>query len=358
MFMHARAMRWAAGLLASLLAAGAVALAQDDKGREIPAPFAPFEYLIGSWKGTGYPTANRVRGWNETHAWAWKFEKGKPVGLSVTIDGGKTLTKGQITFDPASKTYTMAATDANRKPAVYSGNLDAAGKTLTLERVGATSEGAKQRLTLYPNANFIRYTFRVLEQEEGAPQFKPVIEAGVTKEGEAFAAGGGAADLPKCIVTGGAATMNVTYQGKSFPLCCSGCRDEFNESPEKYIKKLAFRNEAGGKTVAKPASTGKDDGSFDGLVDNPKPAASKGAKVMKEVPAKAEEAPKEKAETPRPKASDSSARAPSLLKLGQNLEKSGKPAAALGYYHQVVKTYPGTAAAKTAEERIKVLEDK
>src|SRR6476646_7706894 len=59
------------------------AAASGSSGREIPEQFAPFEYLIGSWKGAGVPTANRVKGWNETHAWAWKFEKGVPVGMSV-----------------------------------------------------------------------------------------------------------------------------------------------------------------------------------------------------------------------------------------------------------------------------------
>src|SRR5262249_7520975 len=77
-------------------------------------------------------------------------------------------------------------------------------------------------------------------QEPGAPQFKVAVETGQTKEGEAFAAGSSAADLPKCVVTGGAATLTVSYQGKTYPLCCSGCRDEVNENPEKYIKKAAL----------------------------------------------------------------------------------------------------------------------
>ena len=341
------------GSVLSLL--GAISLAADDESREIPTPFAPFEYLIGSWKGTGVPTVNRVRGWNETHAWAWKFEKGRPVGLSVTMEGSKALTKGQLAFDAASNKYTLTATDANRKAATYTGSLDTAGKTLALDRVGAVSDGTKQRLILFPNANFIRYTLRIAEQEAGAPQFKPVIEVGVTKEGEAFASGGAAADLPKCIVTGGAATMTVSFQGKSFPLCCTGCRDEFNDNPEKYIKKLAERAETSGKSVAKPASTGKDDGSFDGLTDGPKTAAKTSAK-MKASPVKTEEIPKEKSEAP--KVADASAKASSLLKLGQNLEKSGKPSSALGYYRQVLKMYPDSSSAKTASERIKAIEAK
>ena len=109
---------------------------------------------------------------------------------------------------------------------------------LTLDRVGDTSEG-KQRLIIWPNSNLIRYTLWLEHQDPGDPQFKKVIEVGLTKEGESFAAGGSAADLPKCIITGGAAAMTVSYQGKTYPLCCSGCRDEFNDNPEKYVKKAA-----------------------------------------------------------------------------------------------------------------------
>ena len=44
-----------------------------------------------------------------------------------------------------------------------------------------------------------------------------------------------------------------------------------------------------------------------------------------------------------------------LLRIGQNLEKSGKTDAALGSYRRIVKEYPDTPTAKTAAERIKAL---
>ena len=34
---------------------------------------------------------------------------------------------------------------------------------------------------------------------------------------------------------GGKGTIAVTYQGKTYYVCCSGCRSEFNENPQKYI---------------------------------------------------------------------------------------------------------------------------
>jgi YHS domain-containing protein len=346
-------------VLAGLTAATEWSGDEPSAGREIPAPFAPFEYLIGSWKGMGVPTANKLKGWSETHAWAWRFEKGAPVGLTVTFQGDKVLTRGQLAYDAASKRYTLTGTGTDDKPLTFSGALDASGKQLVLDRVGAAPDGSRQRLTLYPNASFIRYTLRVSEQEPGAPQFKTAIDVGLTKEGEAFAAGGAAADLPKCIVTGGAATITVSYQGKTFPLCCTGCRDEFNDNPEKYIKKAALRAEAAGKAPAKAATSAKDDGAFDGLIDGPKgvsAAASANSKTAsKKAPGAQPEAEKEKPATAAGKADDASSRAASLLKLGQNLEKAGKAAGALGYYRQVVKDYPGTASARTAAVRIKAL---
>lgn len=337
----------------------AAARAGDDapgsSGREIPAPFAPFEYLVGSWKGAGVPAANKVRGWSETHAWAWKFEKGTPVGLSVTMTGDKVLARGQLSYDPAARRYLLRGSDPAGKPVSFAGALDRAGRTLALDRVGTTSAGARQRLTLFPNANFVRYTLRVAEQEPGAPQYKPQIDIGLTREGEAFASGSAAADAPKCIVTGGAATMTVTYQGRSFPLCCTGCRDEFNENPEKYLKKLALRADSA-RTAAKPATprVNKDDGAFDGLGDAADPSGS-GPKPPGAMKAKPSPPPTEPARAGAPKAADVS-RAASLLRLGQNLEKAGKPAAALPYYRRVVKEYPATPSAKTAAARVKAIE--
>lgn len=261
-----------------VLVVAACALGEDSgsAGREIPAAFRPLDYLVGSWKGAGVPSANKVRGWSESQAWAWKFEKGKPVGLSFTAKDDKVLAKGQVSFDASTKKYVLSGSDAAGKAVSFTGVLDARGKTLTLDRVGTTADGTKQRLSITPNGNFIRYTMTLLEQERGAPRFKKMIDVGVTKEGEAFAAGSTAENMPKCIITGGTATMSVSYKGGSYPLCCTGCRDEFNENPEKYIKKLALRNAAAAKPGSKAAATGanKDDGSFEGLGDDAKPEAS------------------------------------------------------------------------------------
>jgi YHS domain-containing protein len=352
--------------------------------REIPQAFAPFEYLVGQWKGPGIPkdnAAQQFRGWPETHSWAWIFEKGKPVGLSVTIEGGKFLTKGKLSYDAERKRYRLEGTAPKPAggPVTFEGNIGADSKRLVLDRVGPVGKSGKMRLTLWPNANFIRYTMRLDRQEPGVVQLSPAIEVGLTKKGESLAGGGTASEGPKCVVTGGAATMTLSYQGQTFNICCTGCRDEFNESPEKYIKKAAVLATQAGKAKSnQPASSGvsRFEDAFAGDVAEPatepkrmagqgKPASPGANKKIEKAETSPDstdaEAPDKSQTTTKKDAGKTAAaklanRAATLLRISQNLEKDGKSAAALKSFRQIVKDFPRTPAAKTAAERIKALE--
>src|SRR5262249_3005197 len=142
--------------------------ADEPDGRDIPPAFAPFEYLLGRWNGQAMPkdSAQSFRGWPETQSWAWIFTKGKPIGLSVTIQGGKVLADGKLTFDPARKRYRLEGRET--KPGggtiAFEGTFDASGKMLVLDQVGTGKEYATDagrgalRISIRPNSNFIRYT--------------------------------------------------------------------------------------------------------------------------------------------------------------------------------------------------------
>ena len=353
----------------------------DDTGpREIPEAFAPFEYLVGRWNGHGVPKDNssqKFRGWDEKHTWAWKFAKGKPVGLTLGIEGGKILAGGTLTYDPSQKIYRLDGIEPGSAGAhlVFEGKLDKTGKHLELDHTeagrGAGKTKGTMRLSVWPNANFIRYTMAHDLKEAGSVRFTHLYEIGLTKDGESLGGTGSAAERPKCIVTGGTATMTLSYQGRTFQICCSGCKDEFEENPEKYIKKaslLAASQSA--KTGSKPAPTGvgRFEDAFAGdVVDSPKPAAAGSSKAMTKGESAADsdaaDSKKSTAKTSTAKDDDRSAvtkqasRAASLLKLGQNLERSGKTAAGRSpITGAVVKEFEKAPAAKTAAERIKALD--
>ena len=66
------------------------------------------------------------------------------------------------------------------------------------------------------------------------------LQVGYTREGVTFGVEAGG-KKPLCVVTGGLGNGTVTYNGQTYYICCSGCRDAFNENPAKivaeYLKK-------------------------------------------------------------------------------------------------------------------------
>ena len=178
----------------------------------VPDEFAPFEHLIGAWKGQGIPQANRVKGWPERHLWAWKFQKGQVIGLNVELEGDHTLAKGTLGYDSKAQRYRLAGTAPDGKPVAFAGPIDAKGQVLVLDREGEPAE--PRRLTLRLNSNKIRYNLWLESKPRGAPRFKKIIDVNLGKEGESFASGGSAQDLPKCVVTGGAALAERELPGE------------------------------------------------------------------------------------------------------------------------------------------------
>lgn len=202
----------------------------------------PFNVLVGSWKGSGMPEGTkeeRVAGaWEETVSWEWKF-KDRDAWLEVTFTKGKYFTKGELRYAPNKDKdakeptrFTLTLTGTDKSTSTYAGSLTDKDKVLALTRTdGPASE--EQRLVfslLHHNRHLYRFETRPANTTVA---FTRKYQVGATKEGVAFA------DVPKgpeCIVSGGLGTMKVTYKGKDYYVCCSGCRDEFRADPEKYIK--------------------------------------------------------------------------------------------------------------------------
>jgi YHS domain-containing protein len=335
-------------MLIELALLALAALPQSEEGHAPPA-LAPFEHLVGVWKGQAVNPANRIRGWTETHSWSWVFEKSVPVALSVQVEGSKSFLKGSLrpTGDGGSK-LRLDGYDPEGQALAYEGAFDPKSRALVLDRIEPKA-GPAERIVLRPNSNLIRYTLRIERKEAGSPQFKPVADMNLGKEGESFAAGGAATEAPKCVVTGGAATLNVVYQGRSFPLCCTGCKEEFDANPEKYVRKAALMAQKDGAASAPAAPTNRrgSDDEFDAVVGTPdrkKPAmpTNESARV----------APGSKSSSSK----ISPNRATTLWKLGQALERQGKIPGALDNYRRIVREHPNSPEAKSASERIRALD--
>ena len=198
----------------------------------------PFNVLVGSWKGTGYPEGTkeeRAAGlWTETVTWGWQFHE-NDAWLTAAFDKGKYFTDGELRYNVEKGTFHLTLTTTDKKKQNYAGTLKE--KILTLDRTDAAA-GEDQRL-VFSLLHYNRHLYRFETRTAGAALgFTKVWQVGATKEGVPFA------DVPKgpeCVVSGGLGTMKVSYKGKEYFVCCSGCRDAFKDNPEKWIKDYEAR---------------------------------------------------------------------------------------------------------------------
>jgi YHS domain-containing protein len=215
-----------------LAAAVPLARAGDDENPAKEALQALNDF-VGSWKGAG-SSASKNDNWTEKFSWSWKF-KGEDVALTVEFKDSKDFNKGELRFLPEKKKYQLKVSDRKDAPLIFEGELKKG--YLTLDRVDART-GDTQRLKMNTAGGGIRFVYTLERKPKGSTLFTKLYQVDFGKEGESLAGGG---KEKECIVTGGRGTIAVSYMGKTYYVCCTGCRDAFNENPEKILKEAEER---------------------------------------------------------------------------------------------------------------------
>lgn len=196
-----------------------------------------FNDFVGEWSGSGAPDKPRADpkdAWRETGQWSWRF-KGDQPALVLTIQGGKLLKGGELRYLPSTRRYSFTETSNDGDKRVYEGELK--NGYLTLDHVDSKKKETK-RLTMNSAGDGLRFIYKLAHKPDDRTLFTRDYQIAFTKKGETFAA---SEKKPECVVTGGLGTSTVAYKGVTYYLCCSGCRDAFNENPEKYIKEFEAR---------------------------------------------------------------------------------------------------------------------
>lgn len=227
--------------VAAILLATATLAADEKPGgrRQAQAALKPFGPLVGSWRGTGQPQRGRAQGsWTESAGWAWKLSD-DAAALAIDVEKGKYLRSALLGPGPEPGSYRLDATLADGSKRAFLGKA-AGDRPLVLTAEGP-GDGVRRVTLTIPNE--FRFLL-LLESQPAGTAYARLGEVGYTRNGVSFAAGESG---PFCIVTEGRGTIPVAYQGKTYHVCCTGCRDLFNRDPAAIIAEAAGRQKAGGK---------------------------------------------------------------------------------------------------------------
>jgi YHS domain-containing protein len=212
----------------ALLGLFATSVVPADKPEPSKEALKALNEFVGQWKGNGESKSGKSEIWKESAEWSWDL-KGTDPALKIKFTGGKQFSEGTLKYLPDKKKYQLTATTTNQKEQVYTGEIKAKKLVLTHEEPESKD---KYTVEMSTNNDGARFVYNVAVQKKGVGIARRLVEVGLTREGVSLAGG----KKNECIITGGLARMEVTYNGKTYYVCCTGCRDEFKANPKKYVE--------------------------------------------------------------------------------------------------------------------------
>ena len=219
-----------------------VATQKDDDGT-VGSPTKQRESLgklqayVGQWRGVGQPKRGSTKdSWVERSGWAWQFGTGD-VSLQLISEDGKFLRSAKLRATSKPGDYELTATTATGAELKYSGTLTQDGLVLLASQ---DVEGAPSRITIRLVADGDRMVV-LYERKADAERYTRLAEVGMTRQGSGFGKG---TTYVECVVTGGLGTIAVMHEGKTYYVCCTGCRDYFNDNPAEVLAEYRARKAA------------------------------------------------------------------------------------------------------------------
>jgi hypothetical protein len=222
-------------------ATNAAAESPPSEGGAARKALQPLQGLVGEWRGAGQiRRGSPDGGWTEESAWVWRFE-GAKASLHFTVARGKYFVSGSIQPGTTPKSVELIAKTASGREVKYAGEIAEGGSVTATTADPKAPADAPQRVSLRVIANGDRLVMLLERRSAISDRFARVAEIGYTRRGSEF--GKGAAQ-PECVVTGGLGTIQVSYKGQMYYVCCAGCRDLFEQKPDEILTEYRERKQA------------------------------------------------------------------------------------------------------------------
>lgn len=218
------------------------------------------QVILGSWKGT---TKKEVGNFKALDApkWVWDFrtEKGQPA-LVMKSEKSLYVTEARLTYIPDRQVYQMIAHDKEGQVRTLEGQFTSPVEEfegedrrvhrkfkLELAEVGDAKDAMKLTFNQQDNNRYLL----AVERKKGG-KFMLVDTVGTQREDTSFALNDTDYKDKTCVISGGLGTSQVSFNGKSYWVCCSGCQAAFNEEPARWVAEFEAKQKE--KEMAKPGT--------------------------------------------------------------------------------------------------------
>ncbi|MFM7168753.1 MAG: hypothetical protein ACKO3T_26240 [Planctomycetaceae bacterium] len=223
----------------------------SQKIQSVISRLQPIQILLGKWRGTTrreYESFKAV----DSHEWVWDLRTNpEQPALVMASDKSPYLRNSRLSWDIAAEKFILTGLDAEGRERRFSGDFTEAPHEITgsddkQHRVfrlelseNDSAEGEQWQLAIAQQENN-RYLLEV-GKRRGKADFSRFDTVSTQREGTSFALSDTGYAERTCIISEGLGTTEVSWKGRSYWVCCSGCKAAFEEDPDTWIARAAER---------------------------------------------------------------------------------------------------------------------
>ncbi|MEX2287954.1 MAG: hypothetical protein WD648_12745 [Planctomycetaceae bacterium] len=214
-----------------------------DPFKFVLAKLQPLHVLVGTWRGV---TVRAIGGAKaiESPEWSWDFlSDSLQPALVLTSKTSPYLHKARLTFLADRRVFHCVVSDANGGERVYEGNFtqppqEAPSSNGDLQRsfklrlVQVTPMPQSDEL-VFSQENNDRYLLEIHRTSDGSLKHYDTVQT--VREGGSISIEPEKFGGHRCIVSGGMGAIPVSHEGKTYHVCCEGCKAAFLANPMRWI---------------------------------------------------------------------------------------------------------------------------
>jgi len=229
----------------------ATQMTASQKIQSVISHLQPIQILLGKWRGTTrreYESFKAV----DSHEWVWDLRTNpEQPALVMASDKSPYLRSSRLSWDIAAEKFILTGLDADGRERRFTGDFtetphEVTGSDDKQHRVfrlelseNDSATGEQWQLAIAQQENN-RYLLEV-GKRRGKAEFARFDTVSTQRDGTSFALSDTGYAERTCIISEGLGTTEVTWKGRSYWVCCSGCKAAFDEDPDTWIARAAER---------------------------------------------------------------------------------------------------------------------
>ena len=214
----------------------------------------PMQILRDEWTGVRQRSVGSQDA-GEDFDWIWDFRTDpKQPSLVMNSPKSRYFVHARLTYDPPTEQFRLTTTSPEDEERVFSGDYSQPVEEvqlgdnkvhrvykLQLTEVEPAEEKDQWQVVLNQQENN-RYLLE-LSKKRGS-KFQRFETIASQRRGTSFALDDSDYGERECIISGGLGTMQVSFEGKSYWVCCTGCKAAFEEEPARWIAEYEAKKKA------------------------------------------------------------------------------------------------------------------